>query len=652
MKKEKTKIKFFLFAAALAAVFSFNSAAADTLGKSRVFYVDSYYDASGRTQISANLKYVSERAYFYADADYFNSLTAPDQSTFQNNLSSLAAVFDQTIYPKLVSVFGAEPNPGVDGDSRITILLERMFQSAGGYFLNGNGYPKAEAQNSNEREMAYVNAVHLNNGNEKAFLAHEFQHLISFNQKEKIRNISEEVWMNELRSEIAPTVAGLDEPYIGSNLESRSINFFNNPYDSLIDWNQSVDDYASVNIFGQYLLGRFGETVFLKMAQNGKIGIESVDDALAALGKTEKFDDVFADFTAANFINDCSATPAAGRISSVYCHSNQNLKALKLSPKTTIAVSSGQPTTLQDQAIYWSNRGYKFNYSAPADKKTLVLKFDSEANANFYVPYVVKDRDGKNSAGVFSLNQGDGEISVPDFGGGNSSVLIMPFSRWRSGLPQNGSAAPRFIVTASVVEIQNPSVSLISRIMDLTFGGSKMTISGTNFQSGPKVYFGDKEASVQFINNSRLEVFAPAALDAGGVNISVKNPDGGFASFSQLFRYLSPWQEGSLIRAKGTSAVYIVKGKYRRHISDAKIFKMYGHLGFAGVAEISGDELNLYRESKLIRADGDLKVYEISSGKTKKWLNITAEEFLSRGYFFDSVYIVNEKEFDFYQSAL
>ena len=147
MKKEKTKIKFFLFAAALAAVFSFNSAAADTLGKSRVFYVDSYYDASGRTQISANLKYVSERAYFYADADYFNSLTAPDQSTFQNNLSSLAAVFDQTIYPKLVSVFGAEPNPGVDGDSRITILLERMFQSAGGYFLKGNGYQKAEAQN-------------------------------------------------------------------------------------------------------------------------------------------------------------------------------------------------------------------------------------------------------------------------------------------------------------------------------------------------------------------------------------------------------------------------------------------------------------------------------------------------------------------------
>lgn len=643
------KLKIIFFAAVLAAVFSFNPVFADTIGESRAFYVDSYYDASGRTRITADLKHVSGRAYFYADADYFNSLAAPDQTIFQNNLSSLAAVFDQTIYPKLVSVFGSEPNPGVDGDPKITILLERMFQSAGGYFLNVNGYPKADAQDSNEREMIYLNAIHLNNGNEKAFLAHELQHLISFNQKEKIRGVSEEVWMNELRSETAVTIAGMDEPYIGSNLESRSIKFFNNPYDSLIDWNQSVDDYASVNMFGQYLLGRFGETIFSKTAQNGKIGIESVDEALASLGKTERFDDVFADFAGANFINDCSATPAPDRASSVYCYSNPNLKSLKLSPKTTLAVPSGQSTVLQDQAVYWSNRGYKFNYSVPADKKTLVLKFDSEANANFYVPYVVRDRDGKNSAGIAALNQGSGEISVADFGGGNSSVLIMPFSRRRNGLPQNGSAAPKFTVTASAVEIQNPSISSISRIMDLAFGGAEMAISGANFQNGAKVYFGENEAAGRFVNSGRLEISVPPASNAGEAAISVKNPDGGAARFSQPFRYLAPRQEGSLIRAKGTSAVYIVKNKYRRHISDAKIFGMYGHLGFADVAEISGDELSLYQESRLIRLDGDPKVYEIAADKTKKWLNMSGEEFLKQGYSFDSVYIVNEKEFTFYR---
>lgn len=649
MKKGKIKIKFFLFAAALAAFFSFNFAVADTLGESRVFYVDSYYDASGRTQITAGLKYVSDRAYFYVENDYFNSLAAADQTNFQNKLASIASDFDKTAYPKLVSVFGSEPNPGVDSDPRITILLERMFQNAGGYFLNINGYPKAGAQDSNEREMVYLNAIHLAGGNNtKSFLAHEFQHLISFNQKEKIQNISEEVWMNELRSEVAPTMSGYDDSYIGSNLESRSIKFFNNPYDSLIDWNQGVDDYASVNMFGQYLLGRFGETIFSKMTQNGKTGVASVDEALASLGKTEKFDDVFADFVVANFINDCSASPATGGISSVYCYSNPNLKSLKLSPKTTLAVSSGQSTFLQDQALYWSNRGYKFNYSVSADKKTLVLKFDSEANANFYVPYVVRDRDGKNSASIAALNQGSGEISVPDFGGGNSSVLIMPFSRWRNGLPQNGSAAPKFTITASVVEIQNPSISSISRIMDLASGGAEMLISGANFQDGAKVYFGDNEAAARFVNSGRLEVSVPPASNAGEVNISVKNPDGGLASFFQPFRYFSPRQEGSLIRAKGTSAVYIVKGKYRRHISDAKIFGMYGHLGFADVADLSGDELNLYRESKLIRLDGDPKVYEIAPDKTKKWLNITAEEFLSRGHSFDSVYTVNEKEFDFF----
>lgn len=650
IQNKEIKLKIFFFAAVLAAIFSFNSALADSLGESRVFNVDSYYDASGRTQITANLKYVSEHAYFYVENDYFNSLAAADQINFQNKLASIASDFDKTAYPKLVSVFGSEPNPGVDGDSKITVLMERMFQNAGGYFLNVNGYPKADAQDSNEREMVYLNAIHLASGNNtKSFLAHEFQHLISFNQKEKIRNISEEVWMNELRSEVAPTMSGYDDSYIGSNLESRSIKFFNNPYDSLIDWNQSVDDYASVNMFGQYLLGRFGETIFSKTAQNGKIGVASVDEALASLGKTEKFDDVFADFAVANFINDCATTPAAGRISSVYCYSNPNLKSLKLSPKTTFAVSSGQSTVLQDQAIYWSNRGYKFNYSAPADKKTLVLKFDSEASANFSVPYVVKDRDGKNTAGVAALSQGNGEISVADFGGGNSSVLIMPFSRWRNGLPQNGSAAPKFIVTASIVEIQNPSISSISRIMDLAFGGEKMAISGSNFQNGVKVYFGDKEAETQFINGGRLDASVPAASSAGEVGVSVKNPDGGSAAFSQPFRYIAPRQEGSLIRAKWTSGVYIVKGKFRRHILDAKIFGMYGHLGFADVADVSGDELNLYQESKLIRADGDLKVYEVSSDKTKKWLNMSGEEFLASGRSFDSVYVVNEKEFTFYQ---
>lgn len=645
------KIKFYLLPLFLIAAYFFPVfASADTLGESRSFYVDAYYDGSGRTQISANLKYVSERAYFYIEADYFNSLTAADQTNFQNKLAAIAFDFDKIIYPKLTAVFGQEPNPGVDNDPRITVLMERMFQTAGGYFLTVNGYPKSEARDSNEREMVYINAVHLAAGNNtKSFLAHEFQHLISFNQKEKTRNLSEEVWMNELRSEVAPTMTGYDDSYIGSNLESRSIKFFNNPYDSLIDWNQTVDDYASVNMFGQYLFGRFGEIIFSKITQSAKTGIESFDEALAALGKTEKFDDVFADFVAANFINDCAITPASGKTSAAYCYSNPNLKSLKLSPKTTLAVASGQSTTLQDQAVYWSNRGYKFNYSAPADKKTLVLKFDSEANANFSVPYVVKDRDGKNTAGVAALSQGNGEISVADFGGGNSSVLIMPFSRWRNGLPQNGSAAPKFIVTASIVEIQNPSISSISRIMDLAFGGEKMAISGSNFQNGVKVYFGDKEAETQFINGGRLDASVPAASSAGEVGVSVKNPDGGSAAFSQPFRYIAPRQEGSLIRAKGTSGVYIVKGKFRRHILDAKIFGMYGHLGFADVADVSGDELNLYQESKLIRADGDLKVYEVSSDKTKKWLNMSGEEFLASGRSFDSVYVVNEKEFTFYQ---
>ena len=66
------------------------------------------------------------------------------------------------IYPSDTSNFGSEPNPGIDNDPMITILLLNIrdgFNGSGsftaGYFDPGNEYPLSAYPYSNQREMFY-----------------------------------------------------------------------------------------------------------------------------------------------------------------------------------------------------------------------------------------------------------------------------------------------------------------------------------------------------------------------------------------------------------------------------------------------------------------------------------------------------------------
>jgi len=65
--------------------------------------------------------------------------------------------------------------------------------------------------------------------NTASYLAHELTHLITFNQKERLNNIQEEIWLNEARAEYAPTLCGYNDEYEGSYLKSRVDDFLKNP---------------------------------------------------------------------------------------------------------------------------------------------------------------------------------------------------------------------------------------------------------------------------------------------------------------------------------------------------------------------------------------------------------------------------------------
>src|SRR3990167_7944988 len=131
------------------------AAVSGNLGESVFFVVDQKYDSSDRNRVEATLRKIGQRAYFYTENNYFNSLNSVQQNNFLNAQNSLADEFDNVIYPKLTEFYGSEWNPGIDNNSRITFLFTPMADDAGGYFRTNDEFLVSEMADSNEREMIY-----------------------------------------------------------------------------------------------------------------------------------------------------------------------------------------------------------------------------------------------------------------------------------------------------------------------------------------------------------------------------------------------------------------------------------------------------------------------------------------------------------------
>ena len=241
------KAKTILIAALFLVLPSIVSAA--TIGETRSFFVDSSYDLYGRKEISATLQKITNQLYFYVDATWWDKLDYSKKREIDEKLYNLGDEFERKIYPILTSTFGSEAKPGIDRDERITILIQPIIREAGGYFNSGDVYSRLQNPKSNEREMIYLNAEHIDIPLAKVFLAHEFTHLITVNQKDLLRNVTEEVWLNEARAEYAPTLLGYDDTYKGSNLERRVEAFLEEPNDSLTEWLNRKEDYGVINLF-------------------------------------------------------------------------------------------------------------------------------------------------------------------------------------------------------------------------------------------------------------------------------------------------------------------------------------------------------------------------------------------------------------------
>jgi len=430
-----------------------------TLGEKVSFFVDSSFDADKRTQIGAQLQKITSKLYIYIDDAWWNSLTFDRKQEINSTLSSLVEEFESKIYPTLTSTFGSEPKPGIDGDEKITILIHMMKKEAGGYFNSGNEYDKLQNPNSNEREMVYLNSDYIFNPILKSFLAHEFMHLINFNQKDKMRGAEEEVWLNELRADYAPTLLGYDSEYEGSNLQRRVNEFLKNPSDSLTDWQSAPADYGALNLFSQYLVDHYGVKILVDSLESSKKGIESINYALLKAGFKEDFSQIFTDWVITVLVNNCNIAPyrtegsGAGLVTK-YCYLNPNLKNLKLVPLSNfLPLNSDSVLSVNYLTKNWSANWYKIFGGGG----TLTFEFNGINNGNFKVPYLLCDSSGSCSVNFLNLNENqDEQIIIKDFNTKYTSLTIIPSVQNQNNISGN------FSFSWSVkVNIQNQEEELL-----------------------------------------------------------------------------------------------------------------------------------------------------------------------------------------------
>lgn len=398
-------------------LFYYSGAKAANHGSYVDFNVDKNFDVTGRESVAAVLVKTSPNIYFYVEKHWWDQQVTAKQNEILSNLDKLSAEFDNKIYPVLTSVFGSEWKPGVDGDNRITILFHSIKEGAGGYFRSVDEYIKLQAPESNEKEMIYIALWAIDSQQLKVFVAHELVHLITFNQKDRIAGLQEEVWLNEARADYASTILGYDDIYEGSNLQRRVRDFLQNPSDSLTEWQDNKYDYAVVSLFMHYLADHYSLSILADSLKLKSIGIQSLNEILLNNGANKNFGQIFTDWTIAAVINDCS-------VNIKYCYLNKNLKNLRINPVINFLPLNGSSSlSVANITKNWLGNWQKI-IGGNGDLK---LEFSSLAGLNFQIPYIIFDKDNNYSINMLVLSQGQkGQFDVPGFGVKNTALIIIP----------------------------------------------------------------------------------------------------------------------------------------------------------------------------------------------------------------------------------
>jgi len=285
------------------------------VGDKRMFWVDDSDISNTWKEKQATLAAVSNHAEIWIMDERFDNKSSgkTDNKLTSSQAKAMADKFDE-IYKYTTPIFGYEygggpnsPQPdGIDGNSKIVIFVYDIGANSStgstvGYFWSKdyftNEYLRSKSYNyySNLGEIFYIDSYWADTSPDTVFsaLIHEFVHMINFNEKYVLQNISYGSWYTEMLAMLGEDAIG---PLIGINPDNSS-----HPINARIPYTlglYSCDptywygsrSYGVVYGFGSYLVRNFGGTALIKeIAKNNKTNIDSISLALSVFNPSINF---------------------------------------------------------------------------------------------------------------------------------------------------------------------------------------------------------------------------------------------------------------------------------------------------------------------------------------------------------------------------
>ncbi|MEW6710841.1 MAG: hypothetical protein AB1403_13530 [Candidatus Riflebacteria bacterium] len=347
------------------------------LGMQTNFYVDRN-GGDKRVKVAATLKIIGTHCLVYLEKG---------RRVDENKLKRMAQIFDRQIYPKTTATFGNEWKPGIDGDSRITLLLLSGMEDCDGYFYPGDEFTEEKHPGSNQREMLYLSINRLKDVDDfmEHLVAHELQHMIHWFHDDK-----ETYWVEEGLSEYAATLF--------NRVPWTAEQYFARPDRNLLDWedDQDSENYGHSFLFTDYLFNRpeLSESGRQKLARelvkNKGTGIRGMDAALSKVTQKVDFSAVFRDFCVATHLHHCANGKHPYSFSPVVKRAFKKYKQNRVLPRKSF---SGQKGTVKAKVSMWSSAAFEF--SLPDSRSRLQLQFSGQtvasAKNSYWIAMILTD---------------------------------------------------------------------------------------------------------------------------------------------------------------------------------------------------------------------------------------------------------------------
>lgn len=594
------------------------------------FWVDEEYDTSHRDKVSAILSHSSQNAIFYIEKDYYQRLSDSQKANIDEKIVKLAKTFDDIIYPGVLNVFGDVWSPGIDNDPRITIFFTPLNDNIGGYFNPNDEYHRQliQGEKSNEREILYMNPDFINDPRIEGFIAHELQHMVTWNQKTRILELSEDIWLNEGRSELASIIIEeyLDTEFSKSNLYDRKNTFYTNHNDSLTDWYNQSYDYSTVSLFTQYLREQFGLSAIKHITNNPHTGIDSINYTLMQF-HNNSFAEVFTNWTIANYVNN-------RKLSNIYGYSHHHLKGSLLKPYVITPNEKETQITLKNSIKNWSHQCYELDLRHKNNQNLNInINFTGDTDGVFKVPIIIKYNTGDIKIYFIDLNQlQDGHFTIRLLNKNITTIAIIPSSQ----KPLQRPYAP---------QVEN-------KYFQMSFDFTPTSIY--TFNDGDLLRANDDEkvfvvsgqgTARQWITNA--ETFQQKGYQWKDI-IIVTNEDLNQLSLGDHITAQNTNLEGSLVKTPEDPKVYLIQNKQRRWIKDSQTFAI-NHFKWNDIIQITTQELDSYQKgsniqnclfdnNSLIKTTED-RVYVINNCQAK-WIT-SPEVFQKKNYQWSKVVTVS-----------